>query len=68
MVPTIPISSRIALGDITHESLSDLVDLHLRVFPVNYGQRFYDEVLNAGELAKLSNKLQVVFTIYDARF
>jgi hypothetical protein len=55
MVPAIPISPRITLGDITHESLSDLVELHSRVFPVNYGQKFYNEVLNAGELAKLSN-------------
>lgn len=54
MVPTIPITQRISLGNVTNETLPDLVDLHSRVFPVSYGDKFYSEVLNAGELAKLS--------------
>lgn len=62
-MPTTAISSRISLGDITRESLSDLVDLHSRVFPVHYGHKFYNEVLNAGELAKLSNNNNTRFFI-----
>lgn len=54
MVPSIPITSRISLGSVTNETLPDLVDLHARVFPVSYGEKFYEEVMNAGDLAKLS--------------
>ncbi|KAI8058916.1 putative acetyltransferase san [Gilbertella persicaria] len=46
-------SSHITFSNVTHETLPSLVDLHRRVFPVSYGHRFYDEVLNAGELAKM---------------
>ncbi|GAA5811134.1 hypothetical protein MFLAVUS_004563 [Mucor flavus] len=53
MVPSIPITSRISLGSVTNETLPDLVDLHARVFPVSYGEKFYEEVMNAGDLAKL---------------
>lgn len=54
MVPNITITPRIELGNVTSETLPELMDLHARVFPVSYGEKFYDEVLNAGELAKLS--------------
>lgn len=57
MVPTISVTSRISLGNVTNESLPDLVDLHSRVFPVIYGDKFYQEVMNAGELAKLSKTI-----------
>ncbi|GAA5806405.1 hypothetical protein HPULCUR_011939 [Helicostylum pulchrum] len=57
MVPSIPITSRISLGSVTNETLPDLVDLHARVFPVSYGEKFYEEVMNAGDLAKLSSIL-----------
>lgn len=50
----VPSSHRITLCNITIESLPDLMELHTRVFPVSYGQKFYDEVLHAGDLAKLS--------------
>lgn len=53
MVPNITITPRIELGNVTTETLPELMDLHARVFPVSYGEKFYDEVLNAGELAKL---------------
>ncbi|KAG2209459.1 hypothetical protein INT47_008302 [Mucor saturninus] len=53
MVPTIAVTSRISLGNVTDETLPNLVDLHSRVFPVIYGDKFYQEVMNAGELAKL---------------
>lgn len=64
MVPTIPVTSRISLGNVTDESLPDLVDLHSRVFPVTYGDKFYQEVMNAGELAKLSKTRNNYFTLY----
>jgi ribosomal protein S18 acetylase RimI-like enzyme len=66
MVPAIPITSHISLGNVTNESLPDLVDLHLRVFPVSYGKKFYEEVMNAGELAKLSNKKSTTFLTFES--
>ncbi|GAN05902.1 N-acetyltransferase [Mucor ambiguus] len=53
MVPAITSSTRITLVSVTNDTLRDLADLHARVFPIAYGQKFYDEVLNAGELAKM---------------
>ncbi|CEP08043.1 hypothetical protein [Parasitella parasitica] len=53
MVPAITNSTRITLVSVTNDTLRDLADLHSRVFPIVYGQKFYDEVLNAGELAKI---------------
>ncbi|EPB85411.1 hypothetical protein HMPREF1544_07782 [Mucor circinelloides 1006PhL] len=53
MVPAITSSTRITLVSVTNETLRDLADLHARVFPIAYGQKFYNEVLNAGELAKM---------------
>ncbi|KAI8642084.1 acyl-CoA N-acyltransferase [Parasitella parasitica] len=53
MVPAITNSTRITLVSVTNDSLKDLADLHSRVFPIIYGQKFYDQVLNAGELAQM---------------
>lgn len=53
MVPAITSSTRITLVSVTNDTLRDLADLHARVFPIAYGQKFYNEVLNAGELAKM---------------
>lgn len=53
MAPVITNSTRITLVSVTNDTLNDLIDLHSRVFPIAYGQKFYDEVLKAGELAKM---------------
>ncbi|KAL9553533.1 hypothetical protein MBANPS3_003235 [Mucor bainieri] len=53
MVPAITSSTRITLVSVTNDTIRDLADLHARVFPIAYGQKFYNEVLNAGELAKM---------------
>ena len=49
-----PHASHISLRNVTMETLPHLIELHSRVFPVSYGHRFYDEVLMAGDLAKMS--------------
>jgi hypothetical protein len=54
MVPSIVQSSRISLGNVTKDSLPQLAELHKCVFPVSYGEKFYNEVLHADELAKIS--------------
>lgn len=46
-------SERIDLGDITHNNVGQLRKLNTVIFPVNYGDKFYSDVLHAGELAKL---------------
>lgn len=61
MVPAITNSTRITLVSVTSNTLNDLVDLHSRVFPIAYGQKFYDEVLKAGELAKMGKV--IIYTI-----
>ncbi|KAG2191828.1 hypothetical protein INT46_001441 [Mucor plumbeus] len=57
MAPVITNSTRITLVSVTNDTLNDLIDLHSRVFPIAYGQKFYDEVLKAGELAKMGSIL-----------
>ncbi|KAI8973548.1 acyl-CoA N-acyltransferase [Mycotypha africana] len=44
---------QITLCNVTLENLSDLINLHTRVFPVHYGENFYDEVLHSGDLSRL---------------
>jgi len=41
------------LGDVTHHNIKQLKRLNQVIFPVNYNDRFYKDVLEAGELAKL---------------
>uniref|UniRef100_A0A915PSA0 N-terminal methionine N(alpha)-acetyltransferase NatE n=1 Tax=Setaria digitata TaxID=48799 RepID=A0A915PSA0_9BILA len=42
------------LGDITHHNVEQLRRLNQAVFPVAYNDKFYKEIVTAGELAKLA--------------
>ncbi|ESP02179.1 hypothetical protein LOTGIDRAFT_212711 [Lottia gigantea] len=44
---------RIELGDITQHNIKQLKRLNQVVFPVTYNDKFYKDVLEVGELAKL---------------
>ncbi|CAK5087184.1 unnamed protein product [Meloidogyne enterolobii] len=44
----------IELGDITKHNVMQLKRLNLAVFPICYNEKFYKEVINAGDLAKLA--------------
>lgn len=44
----------IQLGDVTHHNIKQLKKLNTVVFPVIYNDKFYIDVLDAGELAKLA--------------
>lgn len=44
----------IELGDVTPHNIKQLKKLNTVVFPVTYNDRFYIDVLDAGELAKLA--------------
>lgn len=48
--------SNIELGDVTPHNLKQLRRLNQVVFPVIYNDKFYRDVLEAGELAKLGTK------------
>ncbi|CAG0915799.1 unnamed protein product [Notodromas monacha] len=45
---------RIELGDVTPQNIKQLKMINQVVFPVSYNDKFYRDVLEAGELAKLS--------------
>lgn len=45
--------SKIELGDVTQHNIRQLKKLNQVVFPVSYNDKFYKDVLEAGELAKL---------------
>lgn len=45
---------RIELGDITKHNIRLMRRLNQSIFPVNYNDKFYKDVLEAGELAKLA--------------
>lgn len=45
---------RIELGDITKHNIKLLRRLNQAIFPVNYNDKFYKDVLEAGELARLA--------------
>ncbi|GAB1602008.1 N-alpha-acetyltransferase 50-like [Argonauta hians] len=45
---------RIELGDITAHNIKQLKRLNQYVFPVTYNDKFYKDVLEVGELAKLA--------------
>lgn len=47
-------SSKIELGDVTPHNIKQLKRLNTVVFPVSYNDKFYKDVLEAGELAKLA--------------
>lgn len=46
--------SKIELGDVTPHNIKQLKLLNQVVFPVSYNEKFYKDVLEAGELAKLA--------------
>ncbi|XP_075232939.1 putative N-acetyltransferase san [Lycorma delicatula] len=46
--------SKIELGDVTPHNIKQLKRLNTVVFPVSYNERFYKDVLEVGELAKLA--------------
>ncbi|KAL4142604.1 hypothetical protein QTP88_005032 [Uroleucon formosanum] len=45
--------AKLELGEITHHNIKQLKRLNTVVFPVSYNEKFYKDVLEAGELAKL---------------
>lgn len=45
---------RVELGDITKHNIKLMRRLNQSIFPVNYNDKFYKDVLEAGELAKLA--------------
>ncbi|CAG8665638.1 29397_t:CDS:2, partial [Racocetra persica] len=49
-----PTTHRIALGDVTHNNLGQLKRLNIVLFPVSYSEKFYKDVLEVGEFAKLA--------------
>jgi len=46
----------IELGDVTPHNLRQLTRLNQVVFPVSYNDKFYKDILEAGELAKLGKQ------------
>lgn len=52
---------RIELGDVTPHNIKLLRRLNQVVFPVTYNDKFYKDVLEAGELAKLGMKKICLF-------
>lgn len=46
---------RTELGDVTVHNIKQLKRLNQVVFPVTYNDKFYKDVLEVGELAKLGN-------------
>lgn len=52
----------IELGDVTPHNLQQLKRLNQVVFPVSYNDKFYKDILEAGELAKLGNSIQSTFS------
>ncbi|XP_049964042.1 probable N-acetyltransferase san [Schistocerca serialis cubense] len=46
--------SKIELGDVTPHNIKQQKRLNQVVFPVSYNDKFYKDVLEAGELAKLA--------------
>jgi ribosomal protein S18 acetylase RimI-like enzyme len=54
MAPTVT-SARISLGDLTPNNIGQLRVLNKVLFPVSYSDKFYKEVLEVEEFAKLGN-------------
>ncbi len=50
------------LGELTQHNLKQLKVLHRDIFPVSYNEKFYKDLLEAGELCKLGKSiLQYMF-------
>jgi len=47
-------TSRIELGDVTPHNIKQLKRLNQVVFPVSYNDKFYKDVLEVGDMAKLA--------------
>jgi hypothetical protein len=45
----------IELGELNQHNLKQLKVLNRDIFPVAYNEKFYKDLLNAGELCKLGN-------------
>lgn len=58
--------SKIELGNVTPHNIKQLKLLNQVVFPVSYNEKFYKDVLEAGELAKLAyyNDIVVCYLIF----
>lgn len=54
LVPNTMDGVRIELGDITQHNIKQLKLLNQVIFPVSYNDKFYKDVLDVGELAKLA--------------
>lgn len=46
--------NRVELGDITKHNIKLMRRLNQAIFPVNYNEKFYKDVIEAGELARLA--------------
>jgi hypothetical protein len=57
-----PHRSKIELGDVTQHNIRQLKKLNQVVFPVSYNDKFYKDVLEAGELAKLGIQFVIAGT------
>lgn len=55
-----PARANIELGDVTHHNLKQLKKINTVVLPVSYNNKFYLDVLESGELAKLAYYNDVV--------
>uniref|UniRef100_A0A182LT10 N-terminal methionine N(alpha)-acetyltransferase NatE n=1 Tax=Anopheles culicifacies TaxID=139723 RepID=A0A182LT10_9DIPT len=55
-----PARANIELGDVTHHNLKQLKKINTNVLPVSYNDKFYLDVLESGELAKLAYYNDVV--------
>jgi ribosomal protein S18 acetylase RimI-like enzyme len=58
---------RIELGDITKHNIKLLRRLNQTIFPVNYNEKFYKDVLESGQLAKLAFFNDVVVGVVCCR-
>ncbi|GFQ65666.1 n-alpha-acetyltransferase 50 [Trichonephila clavata] len=57
-------SGKIELGDVTPHNIRQLKRLNQVVFPVSYNDKFYKDILVAGELAKLAYYNDIVVGAY----
>lgn len=53
------------LGDVTPHNLKQLKRLNQVVFPVSYNDKFYKDVLELGELAKLGKIRQWLVSLRE---
>lgn len=56
------------LGEITRHNIKQLKRLNQVIFPVSYNDKFYKDVLEAGELAKLGLSVEFHFSTWNVDF